>query len=73
MSGNYYRKLSASKYHHAKNEGIIGILPYPKMFLILHIIVFFVLLFQKLCFLYMLKYIFIDSKQLSLQNTIKIS
>ena len=27
---NYHRKLSASIYHHAKNVGIIGILPYPK-------------------------------------------
>ena len=24
MSRNYYRKLSASIYHHAKNVGIIG-------------------------------------------------
>ena len=31
MSGNYHRKLSASIYHHAKNVGIIGILPYPKI------------------------------------------
>ena len=30
MSGNNYRKLSASIYHHAKNVGIIGILLYPK-------------------------------------------
>ena len=30
MSRNYYRKLSASIYHHAKNVGIIGILAYPK-------------------------------------------
>ena len=30
MSGNYYRKLSASTYHPAKNVGIIGILAYPK-------------------------------------------
>ena len=31
MSGNYYRKLSASIYHHSKNVGIIGILAYPKI------------------------------------------
>ena len=31
MSRNYYRKLSASIYHHAKNVEIIGILAYPKM------------------------------------------
>ena len=31
MSGNYYRKLSASIYHYTKNVGIIGILAYPKM------------------------------------------
>ena len=30
MRRNYHRKLSASIYHHAKNQGIIGILPYPK-------------------------------------------
>ena len=30
MRINYHRKLSASIYHHAKNVGIIGILPYPK-------------------------------------------
>ena len=30
MSGNYYRKLSGSIYHHTKNVGIIGILAYPK-------------------------------------------
>ena len=30
MRRNYHRKLSASIYHHAKNVGIIGILPYPK-------------------------------------------
>ena len=30
ISRNYYRKLSASKYHNAKNVGIIGILAYPK-------------------------------------------
>ena len=29
MRRNYYRKLAASIYHHAKNVGIIGILPYP--------------------------------------------
>ena len=29
--GNYHRKLWASIYHHAKNVGIIGILPYPKI------------------------------------------
>ena len=28
---NYHRKLSANIYHHAKNVGIIGILPYPKI------------------------------------------
>ena len=28
---NYHRKLSASIYHHAKNVGIIGILPYLKI------------------------------------------
>ena len=32
MRRNYDRKLSASIYHHAKNVGIIGILPYPKMY-----------------------------------------
>ena len=31
FTGNYDRKLSASIYHHAKNEGIIGILAYPKI------------------------------------------
>ena len=31
MSRNYYRKLSASIYHHAKNVGITAILAYPKM------------------------------------------
>ena len=31
MSRNYYRKLSASIYQHAKNVGIIGILAYPKI------------------------------------------
>ena len=31
MRRNYHRKLSASKYHHAKNVGIIGILPYLKI------------------------------------------
>ena len=31
MRRNYHRKLSASIYHHAKNVGIIGILPYPKI------------------------------------------
>ena len=31
MRRNYYRKLSASIYHHAKNVGIIGILAYPKI------------------------------------------
>ena len=31
MRSNYHRKLSASLYHHAKNVGIIGILPYPKI------------------------------------------
>ena len=31
MRKNYHRKLSASIYHHAKNVGIIGILPYPKI------------------------------------------
>jgi hypothetical protein len=31
MSENYYRKLSASIYHHAKNVGIIWILAYPKI------------------------------------------
>ena len=31
MRKNYHRKLSASIYHHAKNMGIIGILPYPKI------------------------------------------
>ena len=30
MRRNYHRKLSASIYHHAKNEGIIGILAYKK-------------------------------------------
>ena len=30
MRRNYYRKLSASIYQHAKNVGIIGILAYPK-------------------------------------------
>ena len=30
MRRNYHRKLSASIYHHAKNVGIIGILPYTK-------------------------------------------
>ena len=30
MLRNYHRKLSASIYHHAKNVGIIGILPYLK-------------------------------------------
>ena len=34
MSRNYYRKLSASIYHHTKNVGIVGILAYPKMILI---------------------------------------
>ena len=29
MKRNYHRKLSASIYYHAKNVGIIGILPYP--------------------------------------------
>ena len=33
MSRNYYRNLSASIYHHAKNMGIIGILAYPKIFI----------------------------------------
>ena len=33
ITGNYHRKLSASKYHQAKNVGIIGILAYPKIFL----------------------------------------
>ena len=31
ITGNYEEKLSASIYHHAKNVGIIGILPYPKI------------------------------------------
>jgi hypothetical protein len=31
MRRNYHRKLSASIYHHAKNMGIIWILPYPKI------------------------------------------
>ena len=31
MRKNYHRQLSASIYHHAKNVGIIGILPYPKI------------------------------------------
>ena len=31
MSGNYYRKLSASIYHQAENVSIIGILSYPKI------------------------------------------
>ena len=31
MRRSYHRKLSASMYHHAKNVGIIGILPYPKI------------------------------------------
>ena len=31
MRRNHHRKLSASIYHHAKNVGIIGILPYPKI------------------------------------------
>ena len=31
MRRNYHRKLSASIYHHTKNVGIIGILPYPKI------------------------------------------
>ena len=31
MRRKYQRKLSASIYHHAKNVGIIGILPYPKI------------------------------------------
>ena len=31
MRRNYHWKLSASIYHHAKNVGIIGILPYPKI------------------------------------------
>ena len=31
MRRNYHRKLSASTYHHAKNVGIIGILPYLKI------------------------------------------
>ena len=31
MRRNYHRKLAASIYHHAKNVGIIGILPYPKI------------------------------------------
>ena len=31
MRRNYHRKLSASIYHHAKNVGIIEILPYPKI------------------------------------------
>jgi hypothetical protein len=31
MRRNYYRKLSASNYQHAKNVGIIGILAYPKI------------------------------------------
>ena len=30
ITGNYEEKLSATIYHHAKNAGIIGILPYPK-------------------------------------------
>ena len=30
MRRNYEEKLSASRYHHAKNVGIIGILAYPK-------------------------------------------
>ena len=31
MRRNYHRILSASIYHQAKNVGIIGILPYPKI------------------------------------------
>ena len=31
MRRNDHRKLSASIYHHGKNVGIIGILPYPKI------------------------------------------
>ena len=31
MRRNYHRKLSAGIYHHAKNVGIMGILPYPKI------------------------------------------
>ena len=31
MRRNYHRKLSASIYNHAKNVGIIGILPCPKI------------------------------------------
>ena len=31
ITGNHYRKLSASIYHQAKNVGNIGILAYPKM------------------------------------------
>ena len=30
MRRDHHRKLSASIYHHAKNVGFIGILPYPK-------------------------------------------
>ena len=30
MRRNYYRKLSARIYHHAKNVGIIGILAFLK-------------------------------------------
>ena len=33
MRRNYYRKFSASIYHHAKNVGIIRKLAYPKIFL----------------------------------------
>ena len=31
MRRNYYRKLSASKYNHAKNVGLIEILAYPNI------------------------------------------
>ena len=31
MRRNRHRKLSASIYHHAKNVGFIGILPYPEI------------------------------------------
>ena len=31
MRINHHKKLSASIYQHAKNVGIIGILPYPKI------------------------------------------
>ena len=44
MRRNYRRKLSATIYHHAKNVGIIGILAYPKIYLMRPLMTFEVII-----------------------------